>query len=98
MERAGQGGAGRKPEAGGGFRPRAGEESRSRAGAAFHTLLALPTDIMLQFLVSGASEDRALRSPRPLGVPGRQCTALESGLEPVVASRVCSCSFPLASS
>uniref|UniRef100_A0A8C8W4W1 Uncharacterized protein n=1 Tax=Peromyscus maniculatus bairdii TaxID=230844 RepID=A0A8C8W4W1_PERMB len=42
---------------------------------------------MLQFLVSGASEDRAPRSPRPLGVPGRRGTALNLRLEPVVAPR-----------
>nr|BAE34340.1 unnamed protein product [Mus musculus] len=35
---------------------------------------------MLQFLVSGASEDRASRSPRSPGVPGRRCTALQLGL------------------
>lgn len=71
MKQGGRRGAGREPEVGCGRRPsRRGRQVPTALGAAA-AVRALFADTMLQFLVSGAAEERPGAWPRALGGSGR---------------------------
>lgn len=71
MKQGGRRGAGREPEVGRGRRPsRRGRQVPTAFGAAA-VVRAHFSDTMLQFLVSGAAEERAGAWPRALGGSGR---------------------------